>query len=60
MNLKSVEMNNKELTYALIALRKYETELLEIEAEPMGDAVNDLIFIQALIHRFNEVKSRPQ
>lgn len=59
MNVKTVEMSNKELTYALIALRKYEKELLEITDEPMEDAGNDLIFIQALIERFKEAKSRP-
>ncbi len=58
MNVKNVEMSNKELTYALIALRKYEKELLEMDAEPMEDAGNDLIFIQALIERFKEAKSR--
>ena len=58
MSVKTVEMSNKELTYALIALRKYEKELLEMEAEPMEDAGNDLIFIQALIERFKEAKAR--
>ena len=60
MSVKTVEMSNKELTYALIALRKYEKELLETEAEPMEDAGNDLIFIQALIERFKEAKARSQ
>jgi hypothetical protein len=59
MSVKTVEMSNKELTYALNALLKYEKELLETEDEPMEDAGNDLIFIQALIARFREAKNRP-
>jgi hypothetical protein len=58
MSMKTVEMSNKELTYVLIALRKHEKELLAMKAEPMEDAGNDLIFIQALIERFKEAKAR--
>lgn len=59
MSVKTVAMSNKELTYTLIALRKYEKELLETMGEPMEDAGNDLIFIQALIDRFKEAKLQP-
>lgn len=43
-----IEFSNKELTYLLLALKKYERELLSTDDEDMEDSVNDLLIIQGL------------
>lgn len=55
--MKNVEFSDKEITYLLIALRKYEAQLLADESEEMEDAATDLIFVQALTARLRTVKA---
>jgi hypothetical protein len=59
MNLELIEMSAMERAYVLIALRTYEKELLESDADLMEDAAHDLIFVQALINRFKELTVQP-
>lgn len=56
----SVEFTDKELSYLLAALKKYEGALLATDSEEMGDAVGDLICIQALVARVMALKAVPR
>ncbi|WP_338846889.1 hypothetical protein V8J88_24370 [Massilia sp. W12] len=58
MTIKTIEMSNKEITYTLIALKKYEKELLSQDGELAEDAGNDIIFIQAIIERLSQAKKK--
>ena len=47
--MKTLEFSDREMTYLLLALRKYEEKLqTRDDDEPMGDDLQDLIIIQAL------------
>lgn len=54
--MKAIQLNEKEITYALIALRRYEQALLAEDGVEMGDAVSDLLFVQSLIKRLGDSK----
>ena len=56
--MQSLEFTAKEMAYLLISLRKYEEQLLSSETEDMEDAAMDLIFVQALIRKLKEAKSK--
>jgi len=54
--MKAIELSEKEITYALIALRRYEQALLAEDGEDMEDTATDLIFVQSLIQRLSAAK----
>jgi hypothetical protein len=54
--MKAIQLSEKEITYTLIALRRYEQALLADEDEEMGDTATDLIFVQSLIDKLNTAK----
>ena len=54
--MKSLDFTDKEITYLLISLRKYEERLLADESEDMEDATTDLLFIQSLIAKLKAAK----
>jgi hypothetical protein len=54
--MKNIEVTEKEITYLLISLRKYEESLLNSATEEMEDATTDLLFIQSLITKLKAVK----
>jgi hypothetical protein len=53
-----LEFNDREMAYLLVALRKHEEALLASEEEEAGDAVTDLLVIQALRRKIKEAKDR--
>ena len=55
--MKNVEFSDKEITYLLVALRKYEEQLLEEESEDMEDSATDLIFVQSLATKLKAIKA---
>jgi hypothetical protein len=55
--VKSVELNNQQIAYLILSLRHYERKLLDAKGEDMEDAANDLLMIQGLIRKLQEVKS---
>lgn len=60
VNLKTIEVSDKELTYLLIALRNQEQILVREEDETMEDALADLLIVQALINKLTAVKALPE
>jgi hypothetical protein len=46
--MKTLDFTDKELTYLLLALKRYEEELLSRDEEDMEDTATDLLFIQSL------------
>lgn len=57
--MKNLEFTEKEITYLLISLRKYEEKLIMDESEDMEDAATDLLFVQSLITKLKAAKSQP-
>lgn len=55
--MKSIDFTQKEITYLLISLRKYEEKLISDESEEMEDAATDLLFVQSLIAKLKAAKS---
>lgn len=55
--MKSIEVTEKELTYLLISLRKYEEKLLASDEEEMEDTLTDLLFVQSLIAKLKQAKA---
>jgi len=55
--MKNLDFTDKEITYLLISLRKYEDNLLAIESEDLEDTTTDLLFIQSLITKLKASKS---
>jgi hypothetical protein len=55
--MKSIEFTDKEITYLLVALRKYEEQLLASDGEEMEDAAVDLVFAQSLSKKLRLAKS---
>jgi hypothetical protein len=55
--MTGLELTEKEITYLLIALRRYEKELITEGDEDMEDAATDLIFVQSLISKLRLVKT---
>lgn len=53
------EFTEKELSYLLAALRKYEEALFAADSDEMGDALGDLISVQALAARLKALKAAP-
>ena len=56
--MTKLELSDRETTYLLVALRKYEESLLVIEDEEAGDSITDLLVVQALRKKVNEAKVR--
>lgn len=54
--MKAVQLNEKEITYLLIALRRYEQALLAEDGVDMEDALADLIGVQSLLKRLGDSK----
>ncbi|HEY0684005.1 MAG TPA: hypothetical protein VGD45_16865 [Steroidobacter sp.] len=54
--MKAIELSEKEITYTLIALRRYEKALLEQDDEEMGDTLTDLLMVQSLIKKLSAAK----
>lgn len=57
--MKEIQLSDKEITYTLIALRRYEKALQEEEGEDMEDAATDLIIVQGLISKLSAAKRNP-
>lgn len=53
----SLEFTQKEIVYLVLALKRYEAELLAQEGEDMEDSATDLIFVQTLRTRLTEVSA---
>lgn len=53
--MASIEVNGKEMTYLILALRHYEAKLMadwgSDDEDLAADAANDLVFVQALLKR---------
>lgn len=53
--MASIEVGGKELVYMILALRNYEAKLIadwgSDNEDVAADAVNDLVFVQALLKR---------
>jgi len=56
--MTKLELSDRETTYLLVALRKYEESLLAAEDEEAGDSIADLLVVQALRKKVNEAKGR--
>ena len=54
--MKEIQLSEQEITYALIALRRYEQALLAEHGEAMEDTASDLIIVQSLIERLGAAK----
>ena len=52
----NIELDKKQIAYVMLALNRYESELLNSEDEDMGDELGDLIMIQNLKHIFKNAK----
>lgn len=57
-NAMTLNLTDTEIAYLLISLKRYETELLASEDEDMGDAITDLLLIQALQKKLNSVSGQ--
>lgn len=55
--MTSLTFTDKEITYLLLSIKRYETQLLEADEEDMEDSVTDLLFIQALRKKLQEAKN---
>lgn len=55
--MKSLDLTDKEITYLLVSLRRYEENLLTIESEDLEDTSTDLLFVQSLIGKLKASKS---
>lgn len=55
--MSAIEFTDKEMTYLLLALKKYEAQLLAFDEEDMEDRTTDLIFVQALQQKVKDSKS---
>lgn len=55
--MKNLDFTDRELTYILISLRKYEEKMLSDEAEDMEDTATDLLFVQSLISKLKAARS---
>ncbi|MBS4053096.1 MAG: hypothetical protein KGZ69_18110 [Methylomonas sp.] len=54
--MATLEFTDREMTYLLVALRKYEEILLALEDDEAGDSVSDLLIVQALRKKFKAAK----
>jgi hypothetical protein len=54
--MTELEFTDRELTYLLVALRKYEESLLALEDDEAGDSVSDLLIVQALRKKVKAAK----
>ena len=54
--MSKLDFNDNEMAYLLLALRKHEESLLASEDDEAGDAVTDLLVIQALRRKIKEAK----
>jgi hypothetical protein len=54
--MSPIVLSAQELAYVLLALKRYENELLSREEEDDGDVINDLIFVQALQKKLEDAK----
>ncbi len=49
-----IELGDRQLTYLLLALRRYEQALMDSEDEALGDELDDLLMVQDLISKLSE------
>lgn len=54
--MTKLEFTDREMTYLLVVLRKYEESLLASEDEEAGDSVPDLLIVQALRKKLKAAK----
>lgn len=54
--MTELEFTDREMTYLLVALRKYEESLLALEDVEAGDSVSDLLIVQALRKKIKAAK----
>jgi hypothetical protein len=54
--MANIELSKRQLSYVILALNKYEAELLDSEEEDMGDEVDDLLMVQDLKTIFKREK----
>lgn len=54
--MTKIELSKRQLAYVILALNKYETELLESGNEDMEDELDDLLMIQDLKALFKKEK----
>lgn len=54
--MTKLEFTDREMTYLLVALRKYEESFLASEDEEAGDSVPDLLIVQALRKKLKAAK----
>lgn len=54
--MKNLELTEREITYLLLSLKKYEAQLLESSDEDMEDTATDLIFIQSLQEKLKQLQ----
>lgn len=52
--MHTIDLGDRQLTYLLIALRRYEQALMESGEEEMGDELDDLLMVQDLISKLSE------
>lgn len=52
----SINLTPKQLTYTLVALRKYAKTLAEKDEEDMGDDYEDLLMIESIIDELEQVR----
>ena len=55
--MNTIDFTDKELTYLLLSLKKYERQLLSKEEDDLEDIATDLIFVQSLQARIRSVKA---
>lgn len=46
--MTTLSLTERELTYLMLSLKHYETQLLNAEGDEFAEAVNDLLIIQPL------------
>ena len=56
--MNTVEFTDKELTYVLLSLKRYESQLLASTDEDMEDAATDLLFVQSLQKKLKSAQTR--
>ena len=58
--MRSIELSDKEMTYLLLALRKYEEVLSNVSDDEVGDSIGDLLIVQALRKKIKSVKDQTE
>jgi len=55
--MSPIEFTDKELTYLILALKRYEAQLLSFDDEDMEDRTTDLLFVQSLQQKVKDSRS---